>query len=88
MIEMRRRCIGGKELYIPAEYQQVEYLQGDGKGTYIDAMVQTAEQLKAMSPIDITMGMLSNNFSWSIVLSLPIALMVSVRKPNKQNHNQ
>ena len=57
-------------------------------GQYIDAMVQTAEQLKAMSPIDITVGMLSNNFTWSIVLSLPIALVLSVRKPNKQNHNQ
>lgn len=49
-------------------------------GQYIEMMHQTAEQLQAMSAIEITMGMLSNNFSWSIVLSLPIALMASMRK--------
>lgn len=49
-------------------------------GQYIEMMHQTAEQLPAMSAIEITMGMLSNNFSWSIVLSLPIALMASMRK--------
>ncbi len=49
-------------------------------GQYIEMMNQTAEQLQAMSAIEITMGMLSNNFSWSIVLSLPIALMASMRK--------
>ena len=49
-------------------------------GQYIEMMNQTAEQLQAMAAIEITMGMLSNNFSWSIVLSLPIALMASMRK--------
>lgn len=43
---------------------------------YIEAMKLTAQQLQALSPIDITLGMLSNNFSWSVILSLPIALTV------------
>lgn len=43
---------------------------------YIEAVRQTASQLQAMSPIEMTIGMLSNNFSWSVVLSLPIALVV------------
>ncbi len=47
---------------------------------YIEAMQQTVEQLQAMSPIDITMGMLSNNVSWSVILSLPIALIVKKMK--------
>ena len=49
-------------------------------GQYVEMMKQTAEQLQGMSAIEITMGMLSNNFSWSIVLSLPIALIISMRK--------
>lgn len=43
---------------------------------YITMMEQTAGQLQAMTPIEITMGMLSNNFSWSVMISLPIALIV------------
>lgn len=50
---------------------------------YIAIMQQTAQQFQAMTPIDITIGMLSNNFSWSVILSLPIALIVSLRKPQK-----
>lgn len=50
---------------------------------YIAAMKQTAQQLQALSPIDITMGMLSNNFSWGVILSLPIALLV--KKIEKNN---
>lgn len=49
-------------------------------GQYIEMMEQAVVQLQGMSAIEITMGMLSNNFSWSIVLSLPIALIVSMRK--------
>lgn len=74
--------------------QSIEQLQGvdlstleDGDadalaqfGQSIEMMKQTAEQLQGMSAIEITMGMLSNNFSWSIVLSLPIALIVLRRK--------
>lgn len=43
-------------------------------GQYIEVMQQTVQQLQTMSPIEFTMGMLSNNFSWGIILSLPIAL--------------
>lgn len=50
---------------------------------YVEAMEQTVQQLQALSPIDITMGMLSNNFSWSVILSLPIALIVK----NIKTHN-
>ena len=49
-------------------------------GQYVEMMEQAVVQLQGMSAIEITMGMLSNNFSWSIVLSLPIALIVSMRK--------
>lgn len=50
---------------------------------YIEAMKQTSQQLQALSPIDITMGMLSNNFSWGVILSLPIALLVGNLRKNK-----
>lgn len=54
-------------------------------GQYVEAMQQTAQQLQAMSPIEMTMGMLSNNFSWSLILSLPIALFV--KKINLTTHH-
>lgn len=43
---------------------------------YVELMQQTVLQLQAMKPIDVTIGMLSNNVSWSVVISLPIALLV------------
>lgn len=52
---------------------------------YIELMQVTAEQVQAMSPIDITVGMLSNNISWSVILSLPIALIVKKQKQTIQN---
>lgn len=52
-------------------------------GQYIELMQQTIAQLQAMSPIDMAMGMLSNNVSWSIVLSLPVALFVRHNKQTK-----
>ena len=80
--------------------QSIEQLQGVDFGAleganadsiaqfnqYIEFMQQTVEQIRAMSPIDITIGMLSNNVSWSVILSLPIALIVSLRRPEK-THN-
>lgn len=50
-------------------------------GLYVETMQQTVRLLQAMSPIDITIGMLSNNFSWSIVLALPVALFVKKKNP-------
>lgn len=47
---------------------------------YIELMQQTIQQIQAMKPIDMTLGMLSNNVSWSIILSLPIALFVKKTK--------
>lgn len=41
---------------------------------YIELMRNTTSQLSAMTPIEMTMGMLSNNVSWAIVIALPIAL--------------
>lgn len=51
---------------------------------YISMMEQTATQLRAMTPIEMTMGMLSNNVSWSIVIALPAALFASKIKGQKQ----
>lgn len=50
---------------------------------YVELMQGTMRQLQAMSPIDMTIGMLGNNASWSIILSLPIALVVSLNIPKK-----
>ena len=52
---------------------------------YIEMMQQTAQQVQAMKPIDMTIGMLSNNISWSVILSLPIALII--KKIKQTNHN-
>lgn len=41
---------------------------------YIELMRTTVTQLQAMTPIEMTMGMLSNNVSWAIVVALPVAL--------------
>ena len=55
---------------------------------YIELMQQTIQQIQAMKPIDMTLGMLSNNVSWSIILSLPIALFVrNARKGTKTIQN-
>ena len=51
---------------------------------YTSMMEQTATQLRAMTPIEMTMGMLSNNVSWSIVIALPAALFASKIKSQKQ----
>ena len=45
---------------------------------YVELMQRTMSQLQAMSPIDMTIGMLGNNASWSLILSLPIAIVVSL----------
>lgn len=50
---------------------------------YIELMRTTAAQLQAMTPIEMTMGMMSNNISWAIVIALPIALFMSMRKLQK-----
>ena len=80
---------------VSALAQSIEQLQGVDLATledanaeaitqfnqYIELMQQTIRQIQAMKPIDMTLGMLSNNVSWSIILSLPIALFVkNVRK--------
>ena len=49
---------------------------------YVDLMQQTVLQLQAMKPIDVTMGMLSNNVSWSVIISLPVALLAKNIKIN------
>jgi hypothetical protein len=60
---------------------------------YIEMMRTTAIQVRAMTPIDITLGMLSNNLSWSFFVAFFIALLVSKRKRNtstttNQTNNQ
>ena len=82
---------------VGALVQSLEQLQGVDLGAmegvtdeavaqynvYVGLMQQTVEQVRAMSPIDMTIGMLSNNVSWSVVLSLPVALIVSARRQEK-----
>ena len=51
---------------------------------YITMLRTTMTQIEAMSPIDITMGMLSNNVSWSIIVALPVALFTSFRKTKQE----
>ena len=41
---------------------------------YVELMRTTMAQLSAMTPIEMTMGMLSNNASWAIAVALPVAL--------------
>ncbi len=43
---------------------------------YIEMLRTTMARLQAMTPIEMTMGMLSNNISWAIVVALPVALFV------------
>ena len=50
---------------------------------YITMLRTTAAQIKALTPIDITLGMLSNNLSWSIIVSLPVAVFASLRKTKR-----
>jgi hypothetical protein len=52
---------------------------------YIEMMKTTATQIKALTPIDITMGMLSNNISWAIIIAFPIALLTARHNRNAAN---
>lgn len=52
---------------------------------FIETMNTTLQQLQAMSSIKMTMGMLSNNISWAIIVALPIALVASIRKKNNNS---
>lgn len=49
---------------------------------FVETMRTTLQQLQAMSSIKMTMGMLSNNVSWSVIIALPIAMVASMRKKN------
>lgn len=51
---------------------------------YITMLRTTMTQIKTMTPIDITIGMLSSNMSWSIVVALPVALFVSLRRTKQE----
>ena len=47
---------------------------------YITMLRSTVEQIRSMSPIEMTMGMLSNNLSWSVIVALPVAAFVTMRR--------
>ena len=51
---------------------------------YITMLRTTMTQIKTMPPIDITIGMLSSNMSWSIVVALPVALFASLRRTKQE----
>ena len=47
---------------------------------YITMLRTTTAQIKAMTPIDMTLGMLSNNLSWSIIVALPVAALIAIKR--------
>ncbi len=51
---------------------------------YISMLRTTAEQIRELTPIDMTIGMLSNNLSWSVVVALPVAAFASIRKSKQR----
>lgn len=51
---------------------------------YISMLRTTAAQIRELTPIDMTIGMLSNNLSWSVVVALPVAAFVSIRKSKQR----
>ena len=55
---------------------------------YMELMRTTVAQVKALTPIEMTMGMLSNNVSWSIAVALPVAMFVAMRKPGNISGHQ
>lgn len=50
---------------------------------FIEAMNTTLTQLQSMTPIKMTMGMLSNNVSWAIIVALPVAAFVTMKRNKK-----
>ena len=61
----------------------VEGVNSDNLASFNELMQQAAQQLQAMSPVDMTLYLLSNNVWWGAILSLPIALVVSLNKLRK-----
>lgn len=51
---------------------------------YISMLRTTAAQIRELTPIDMTIGMLSNNLSWSVVVALPVAAFASIRKSKQR----
>lgn len=49
---------------------------------FVETMNTTLGQLQAMTSIKMTMGMLSNNVTWAVIVALPVALVASMRKKN------
>ena len=47
---------------------------------YITMLRTTTAQIKAMTPIDMTLAMLSNNLSWSIIVALPVAALIAIKR--------
>lgn len=49
---------------------------------YITMLRTTTAQIKALTPIDMTLGMLSNNLSWSIIVAVPVAALTTIKRKN------
>lgn len=49
---------------------------------YITMLRTTTAQIKALTPIDMTLGMLSNNLSWSIIVAVPVAALTTIKRNN------
>ena len=76
-------CMQSLEQMKGIDFSSVEGVNSDSLVLFNDLMGQAAQQLQAMSPVDMTLYLLSNNVWWGVILSLPIALVVSLSKLRK-----
>ena len=68
------------ELLATEEIAQESIAQGATIDEYIGMLHTTAAQIRALTPIDMTISMLSSNLSWSVIVALPVAALISLRK--------
>ena len=76
-------CVQSVAQMQSVDFSSVEGVDSDKLAMFNDLMEQAALQLQAMSPVDMTLYLLSNNVWWGAILSLPIALVVSLSKLRK-----
>lgn len=55
---------------------------------FLEAMNSTLTQLQSMTPIEMTMGMLSNNVSWAIIVALPVAAFATMKRHNNKSETE
>ena len=55
---------------------------------FLEAMNSTLTQLQSMTPIEMTMGMLSNNVSWAIIVALPVAAFATMKRHSNKSKTE